>query len=117
MSFLFSKPQSLLDAGLDGKAVHVVAGAIGDVVPLHSQEADVDVLQRLVPGSSHVRRSRRVRRAVDEEIGLTVRSVLDRLLVGVDVVPVLEDPLLEFVWVVLVVDLAEPAHTRPNRLR
>jgi len=101
----------LLDFRLDRQPVHVVARPIGHVVAAHPFVPDVGVLQRLVPRRPHVGGPGGVRRAVDEEELLAVGSVPFRLLVGVDLVPVLEDAFLDRVRFVLVVNLGEPAHT------
>ncbi len=109
--------EALLDFRLDGEAVHVIARPVSDVVALHPQVADVTVLQGLVPRRPHVGRAGGVWRPVNEEVILAVSPMGLRLLVGVDVVPVLEDAVLDGVGVVLVVDSGETFHTRSIRRR
>ena len=95
----------LLDLDLDGEAVHVEPGLVADVVAAHPPVPEQDVLDGLVHRGAQVDRSRGVGRSVDEVEPLAVRAVLLRLVVGVGLIPVCLDILLDALGVIIGTDL------------
>ena len=89
--FFGGEPELVLDLHLNGEAVHIVAGPLDDIPPLHSVVAEDGVFYDLVPGGAEMDVAGGIRRPVDEKERFSIPSQFLGACIGVFLSPVILD--------------------------